>query len=372
MRLFQILMVTFTLASSVFAQETTPPGKGAAPVQATAGQQVSVMFNATDAHGDPIRGLSKDQVFVAENDKPVQTLAVRDVSDLPLDLGIVLLASKKKFAQEQAAAIDLAKRILRPGRDRVFVVTAGGEKPWPSPNVNWQTDAAGVTAVVNGLDKNAGLPDMFNFKLETDEGSMSRLSIQNYNTVGGFNVFNVIWAMMKTDPRPVRRAVVIFRLASSHSPGFGERSAQASDANHDRVIATAQSLGVSFFTIGVEDVLPSNETAREDLSHSYISIHPGGTGDIREYDQHLAHEMEAQYTAGRDNVNRIANETGGQPWWTTKKNYSDAVMGIANDLTTRYLVSFSPADSAAAPTHRIKIEVTQAAHVLAPRAYITQ
>lgn len=372
MHLIKILTLTFMLASSVYAQQTTPTEKGATPAQATPEQPISVMFSASDAMGTPIRGLTKEQVFVYENNQLAPTIAVQDASELPLDLGIVLLASKKKFDQEQAAAIDLAQKILRPGTDRAFVVTAGGEKPWPNPRVNWLTDNSGVAEAIRGLDKNAGLPDLFNYKLETDEASVSRLSIQNYNTVGGFSVFDVVWAMMKTDPRSVRRAVVIFRLASAHSPGFGERSGRASDTNHDHVIAMAESLGISFFTIGVEDPIPSVETARQDISHNYSgSIHAGAIGDTQAYDQRLARNMELQYTAGRDNVERIANETGGRSWWTMKKNYSDAVIGIANELAGRCVVSFTPvASSAGESAHHLKVQVTGASHVSAPRGVV--
>jgi VWFA-related protein len=374
MHLTKILTVTFMLASSVSAQETTPTGKSATPAQATPEQHISLMFSATDSSGNPIRGLTKEQVFVYENNQLAPTIAVKDASEMPLDLGIVLLASKKKFDQEQAAAIDLAQRVLRPGTDRAFVVTAGGEKPWPNPSVNWLTDNSAVAEAIRGLDKNAGLPDLFNYKLDTDEASLSRLSIQHYNTTGGFSVFDVIWAMMKTDPKPARRAVVIFRLASAHSPGFGERSGRASEANHDHVIAMAESLGVSFFTIGVEDPLPSVETARDAITHSYAgSVHEGGTGNARAYDQHLARNLELQYSAGRDNVERIANETGGRSWWTIKKNYTDAVAGIAGDLASRYVVIFVPSEGPpVAPSHHLKVQVSQAAHVSAPRAYIAQ
>src|SRR4029077_19333982 len=103
----------------------------------------------------------------------------------------------------------------------------------------------------------------------------------------------------------------------------------------------------------------------------YTSTHAGGTGNTRAYDQSMAHSMDLQYSAGRDNVNRIADETGGRPYWTTKKNYTDAIAAIANELSARYVVIFVPVDSSApGPVHPIKVQVSGAAHVSAPRAYI--
>jgi VWFA-related protein len=373
MRLIDLLIVPCALAASVFAQVIPPQEAQPSPGERTPEHTVSVLISATDGHGNPLRELTRDQVTVSDNNHLVETTQVLDASPLPLDLAIVLLASKEKFGQEQAAAIDLAQKILRPGKDKAFVLTAAGDKPWPNPKVPWLEDTPAVADAIRALDKNAGLPDLFNFHVDTASASLGRMSIQTYNTPGGFSVFSVIWSMMKTDPRPARRVVVIFRLGSAHGPGFGERVTRGSLENHNDVIAKAQALGVSFFTIGVEDPLPPGDPSRNNIGQTYTSTHAGGTGNTRAYDQNMAHAMDLQYSAGRDNVNRIADETGGRPYWTTKKNYADAIAAIANELSARYVVTFVPVDSSAAgPIHPIKVQVAGATHVSAPRAYIVQ
>ena len=263
---------------------------------------------------------------------------------------------------------------MRPGKDKAFVLTASGDKPWPNPNINWLPDSASLLETVHSLDKNAGLPDLFDFKLATDAVGVQRHSIQTYNLGNGFSVFDVIWAMMKSDPRPARRAVMIFRLATAHSPGFGEKVTRYSEETHNRVITIAQSMGISFFTIGMDDNLTSSDLTRSKPGTDYMPTHMGGDdGNARKYDQDMARQMDLQYTAGRNNVNRIADETGGLSYWTTKKNYPDAVASIVNELSARYMVSFAPAAaSAAGPVHTIKVQVAGAAHVSAPRAYIIQ
>jgi VWFA-related protein len=374
MRLTKILVVPFVLAAAVFAQFAVPAPKSSDPGQPAADQGVSVLISATDSKGVPLHELSKDQVSVSDGNQPAQTLAVLDASELPLDLGIVLLASKDKFDQEQAAASDLAQKVLRPGKDKAFVVTTSGDKPWPNPNINWLPDASSVLETVHSLDKNAGLPDLFNFVLSTDAVGVERHSIQTYNLGTGFSVFDVIWAMMKSDPRPARRAVMIFRRGAAHSPGFGEKVTRASEEAHNRVILAAQSMGVSFFAVGMDDKLASSDLTRSKVGTDYMPTHGGGNdGNARAYDQDMARRMDQQYSAGRDNVNRIADDTGGRPYWSTKKNYSDAIAGIVNELSARYMVSFAPsAASSAGQIHSIKVQVAGAAHVSAPRAYIVQ
>jgi len=298
MRLLNILVVPFLLAATVFAQVVARQETGTMPAQRAPERTVSVLFSATDGHGNPLRELTKDQVTVSDNNQSVQTTQVLDASALPLDLGIVLLASKDKVGQEQAAAIDLAQKVLRPGKDKAFVLTAAGEKPWPNPKLNWLTEPSGVADMVRALDKNAGLPDLFSYVLSTDNIGIDRLSIQSFNSGGGFSVFNVVWAMMKTDPTPARRAVVIFRLPSTHAPGWGERNSRACEQNHNYVIETAQSLGVSFYTIGVEDQIPGANTAANNIQRNYQPLHNGNSVGSRQYDAELDKYLTTQYTAG--------------------------------------------------------------------------
>jgi hypothetical protein len=389
MRYSSTLILAVILGLSVSALVAGPGAKGPAPGQTAAQGSVRLLISATDSKGNPLFGLSKDQVSIFEGNQPMPTLSVQSASDLPLHLGFVLLASKTKFDQEQAATMALAQKIMRPGIDEAFVVTAGGDRPWPNPNITWLKDAASVAETVHGLDKNAGLPDLFTYNLATDSAGLGRLSVQTYNLGNGFSVFDVIWLMMKNDPRPARRAVVIFRLATAHSPGLDEQAAVNTDKEHNRslsseqqvtgysqethnrVIGTAQSLGISFFTIGMDDKLISADINRNQVGTDYMPTHGGGDdGMARKYDQDMMRRMELQYMAGRDNVNRIADETGGRPFWTTKKNFADAVTGISNEIAAQYFVNVAAPAAAPGEPASIKVQVAGAGHVSAPRALI--
>src|SRR5271156_6084945 len=128
MRTIPALIVAVILGLFISAQAAKPGAKGPGQAQTAAPQSVSLVISATDSSGNPLSGLSRSQVSVYEGKEATQTLGVQSASNLPLHLGFVLLASKTKFNQEQAATIALAQKMMRPGVDEAFVVTAGGEK----------------------------------------------------------------------------------------------------------------------------------------------------------------------------------------------------------------------------------------------------
>jgi len=363
-----IVLALVVLLASGFGYSQEKSARDTLPPSAVA----LISITATDNHGNPLQDVSKENVTVLDGQEAARLVDVQKGADVPLDLGIVLLASKKKFDQEQTAAVDLAQKVLRPEVDRAFVVTAGGDKGWSNPNIKWLTEASAVVTAIRGLNENEGLPDLFNFQLATDSAGVERHSIQSYSSGNGFSVYSVIWAMMKTDPRPVRKAVVIFRSASAHSPGLGFQVTRAVEDTHKNVILTAQSLGISFFTIGIDDQVSTSETTRSRVDTTYVPTHNGGDdGDARKYDQQMARANDLQYSAGRQNVDRIAQDTGGRSYWTSKKNFQDAITNVANDLASQYLVLFAKSTSATAPpVHPIKVSVTGAARVSAPKAYV--
>ena len=133
------LLAALLFTPLVHAQDK--PGQSE-PIPPDATAMISI--GATDSHGNPVQNVSKETVTVYDGKESVRMIDVQKAADLPLDLGIVLLASQKKFDQEQAAAIDLAQKLLRPGVDRAFVITAGGDKPWTNSQIAWLTDPSAV------------------------------------------------------------------------------------------------------------------------------------------------------------------------------------------------------------------------------------
>jgi hypothetical protein len=163
--------------------------------------------------------------------------------------------------------------------------------------------------------------------------------------------------MMNSDPRPARRVLVIFRDPWAHSPGYGNRVNMAVEGQLQHVIGMAQALHIATFVIGLEDT-KYNGVTDNNIGKTYISVHAGDDGGAgtanRNFDQEMQSERNRSYQHGKVNVQRIASETGGETYWSTKKNYTDAVNAIVNELAGQYLVTFTPAD-VPGPVHRLKI-----------------
>jgi VWFA-related protein len=362
---------------------TTESNSSAASTTATAPAAVTsvprphfvpVLISVTDVKGSPLLELTKEQLKIVDNNQAAQPLQLFKAADIPLHLGIVLLASPATFSQQQAAATDLVQKVIRPKVDEAFVVTARGRKAWPSDRLDWKSDPAELSRTIQALDRNAGIPDAFNFNLKTDEvGSdedAGRDTVQ-YFANGGVSAFDAAYAMMNSDPRPARRVLVIFREPWSHSPGFGQRVNQAVEHQMQRVIALAQMTHVSMFVIGLDDPR-FNGISDNNIGKSYISLHAGDDGGAgsanREFDRQMERDRIRAYDQGKTNVQRLASETGGETFWSTKKNYSDAVSAISNRILGQYLVTFTPAD-VPGPVHRLKITSDANSHVLAQTAF---
>jgi VWFA-related protein len=316
-------------------------------------------------------GLTKEQLTLTDTSQAVQPLQLYKAPDIPLHLGIVLLCSPASFSQQQAAAIDLVQKAIRPGIDEAFVVAASGKKPWPSARLDWKQDPAELAKIIQGLDPNAGLDDAFNFDLKTEDVGGHRRTNQ-YFAGAGVNVFDAIYAMMGSDLRPSRRVVAIFREPWAHSPGFGLRANDAVGGQLNRVIGAAQEMNIAIFIIGLEDPR-FNGITDNNIGKNYISLHQGDAGGQTDAtrDERIERERYRAYNAGRTNVERIAADTGGTTYWSTKKNYSDAVRAIANQLAGQYIVTFTPGD-VPGRAHSLKVASGNGAHVLAQTAFFFQ
>jgi len=321
----------------------------------------------------PALGLTKEQFTIMDNNHVVPALKVFNAADVPLHLAVVLLAAPDTFSQQQAAAIDLVKRVVRPKIDEAFVISARGKKPWPSSKIDWQQDPEELVKSIQGLDRNAGLHDAFNFNMSTSETELDqnggRNTLQSYSA-GGMSVFDAVFYMMNSDSRPARRVLVIFRDPWGHSPGFGGRVNTAVEGQLTRVIGVAQEMHVATFVIGLEDNRV-NGVSDTTIGKNYISVHSGENGGGGEsnqaYDKMMERERVRAYEAGKTNVQRLGSETGGATFWSTKKNYSDAVASIANLLAGQYIVTFTPEDAPSA-THSLKV-TAGSAKVLSPAGF---
>ena len=358
------------LPNNATASGSTPPATGpAAPTTAPAPRAphfVPILISATDSSGNPVVGLTKDQLAIQDNHQLVPALQVYKGTDLPLHLGIVLLASHATFAQQQEAAANLVQKVLRPDIDEGFVISARGKKGWPSARLEWSHSPTELVTSIKGLDPNAGLPDPFSFNLSTEDVGLGRMALQ---TTGGngVSIFDIVDTMMSSDPRPSRRVVIMFREPWAHSPGLGNRANTAVEGQLLRVIAAAQQTHVTTYCIGLEDTKFSRTTDAT-IGKTYISNVAGGAGDSAEFDTQMQAAKVRGYDAGKTNIQRLASDTGGSTYWSVKKNFPDAVNSIANELAGQYIVTFMPSD-VPGPVHPLKITSGNAAHLNAQSAF---
>lgn len=133
----------------------------------------------------------------------------------------------------------------------------------------------------------------------------------------------------------------------------------------------AQELHIATFVIGLEDS-QFNGVTDNNIGQNYTSLHAGRDGGAgtasRNFDQQLERTRMRTYNAGRENVERLAAETGGATFWGTKKNYPDAVKAIANLLDGEYIVTFVPRE-VPGPAHALKVTGSNGAHVLAQKVF---
>src|SRR3954470_20920152 len=358
-----ILLLSFSMISSaqeVGGSNLIPPPEPAAPVAKTKSPvqvRKGILISALDPSGAPVDDLNKDQLQIMDSGQGASPLIVRKATELPLDLGVILYADPATFSQQQAAAIELIKKVLRPDRDHAFVITAGGTRPWADGNLKWENDPAELTKTIQALDKNTGFSDPFGYELKVTRTGLDRDAMQYFGGGNGSaSVFGVLWQMMKSDQRPVRKAVIIVRNAMSHSPGSSGRYSPMIDSAMAYVIGNAQQMGIPLYVIGLEDL--SIGSATTNIGITATGVHPGEAAELRARDDELEKERKIAYDSGRSNVARLADSTGGHAWFSAKKNFSDATDAIAKDVTGQYVLIFSPSPVDVASPRPLRISTT--------------
>jgi hypothetical protein len=324
------------------------------------------MAAITDKHGAPVQSVDSGLVSVVADNVGTEVVEVRSASDLPLHLGVVLLASKNTFNQQQAAAQDLVDKLVRPGVDEAFVVTAGGERGWPYPRLDFSGDPKQLSSFIKGLDKNSGVPDSFEFGLEIDRTGTGVQLLEKYNT-SPIDPFTIAAQMLRSDPRPARRIVVAFRDPWLHSPGYSHHYTQIVQDKHDKIISELQRSGISVFVIGLEE--PNLRPRLQSTMANVYGTTYTGTGSANyEFDNKLKKAVDDCLNSGRVNLERISEETGGTVVYSTKKNYPDAVSTIVSHVNSIYSIVFV-APNTAGGRHAVKLSSKGDIRVDAPNAF---
>lgn len=128
---------------------------------------VELFTVVTDPSGRPIQGLTEQDFEVLEDGRVQQVTALRDASEMPLSLGL-LLDSSASMADDlrrvETAAIDFLYLTLEPGQDRAFLVDFDSEPRLVQP-MTGELDEVARKAVKLRPDGYTALCDALVFSL---------------------------------------------------------------------------------------------------------------------------------------------------------------------------------------------------------------
>ncbi len=163
LRIFPFLVAFLLLAGPLLGQ-ATPPSSAPAntviddsiPTIKHVVNEVRVVFTVTDRHGRYIKGMTKDNFHVLDDQKPTEIHSFRSETDLPLQVGLLVDASnsvRDRFRFEQEAAVEFLNAIIRPRYDKAFVV---GFDATPEVTQDFTDNTANLSAGVRRLRPGGG------------------------------------------------------------------------------------------------------------------------------------------------------------------------------------------------------------------------
>jgi len=157
-RLFSAILFFVIAAVPLAAQK---PASSAAPARAQESTDptrirvrvdlVNVLFTVTDRKNRLVLNVTKDDVRVAEDNKPQSVRFFSRESDLPLRIGVLIDTSnsvRDRLRFEQEAAVDFLTTTLRPGKDQALVVAFDVE---PQLLQDYTDDMEKLAKAIRGL-----------------------------------------------------------------------------------------------------------------------------------------------------------------------------------------------------------------------------
>jgi VWFA-related protein len=115
----------FRTAASLFCTRLRLPGQQEIPTFSTDVKVVSVLATVTDAKGNIIRDLTKEDFQLSEDKRPQTLRYFSRESDLPLTLGLMVdtsMSQRRVLDAERGASYRFLEVVLRPNKDQVFLM----------------------------------------------------------------------------------------------------------------------------------------------------------------------------------------------------------------------------------------------------------
>ncbi len=179
--------------------------------------RVPVLFSALDGKDRFITDLTRNEITVYDNKKKQQIIDFARETDLPLRIALLIDTSnsvRDRFQFEQAAAIEFLQSVLRPNRDRAFLLA---------------------------FDTNVEVVQDF-----TDDIDKLRTGIESLRAGGGTAFYDAIYhavrdKLMKAEPEgSVRRTIVVLTDGEDNQ----------SRVTEEETLAMTQKAEVTIFVIG--------------------------------------------------------------------------------------------------------------------------
>ena len=243
---------------------------------------VNVLFTVTDRKGKLVTDLEKQNLKIAEDNKPQTITNFTRETDLPLTIAILIDTStsiRDRFKFEQQAAIDFLYRTLRPKKDKALLITFDSAIEL----VQDYTDNAEVLAKAIRQVRPGGGTKMFDGiylacqeKLKVEAGRKVLILISD----GDDNLS--LQTLTATLEMAQKSDVSIYTISTNSSGFFGITAPKA-----DKVLRRLadDTGGRAFFPFKAEDLSESfqdiSAELRSQYSVAYRSSNPARDGSFR-------------------------------------------------------------------------------------------
>lgn len=112
-------------AARLLASEDTQPSQAQTPTFSTDVKVVNLFVTVRDKEGHLVKGLTKDDFVLKEDDRPQNIRYFSQQSDLPLTLGLLVDTSgseRRMIGEERDASRTFFEQVLRPEKDKAFLI----------------------------------------------------------------------------------------------------------------------------------------------------------------------------------------------------------------------------------------------------------
>ena len=262
---------------------------------------VTIPCTVVDANGVAVKDLTRDEFVVYDNGvrRTIQNFWVDE--DLPLTLDVLIDASasqEQQLSEHRKTAVELLKRILRPG-DRAFVIYVAEEvRTWVD-----------LTETEIEIDQRMAEPPGKRFGEPCEKRSASA-ELRPMSVCGSSPLWNALHDAAKMQMQPLKGSKALLILTDGFDSGSSKTWRQAAD-----------------------------EAAKAN-TQVYALQYQSGFGKTFAPDLY-----------------RLVGETGGTTFRAVTSEYESMVSRLETDLRRHYVVGFRPEQLSGKIRHEVRVEV---------------